>query len=74
MRTTINLDDDIFMAVKSVARARGVPVGRALSDLVRRGLERSSEYTVRNDLPVFQVREDAPIVTPEQVDRSEDEP
>ena len=73
MRTTVSIDDDILMVAKSLASSRGVTVGRALSDLARKGMERSAECTTRNDLPVFRVREDAPTVTPEQVDAAEDE-
>jgi hypothetical protein len=73
MRTTITIDDDILQAVRSIAKARHVSVGRALSDLARKGIERTRNYSTRNDLPVFSVREDAPVVTPEQVKSAEEE-
>lgn len=74
MRTTVTIDDDILDAAKSIAASRGVAIGAVLSELARKGLERPSEYTQRSGLPVFCVREDAPIITTEQVKRQEDEP
>ncbi len=38
MRTTINIDDDVLRAAKDIAAARGQPLGKVLSDLVRRAL------------------------------------
>jgi len=74
MRTTINIDDDLFEAARSIAASRSVSIGKALSDLARKGLTRTAEYQTRNNLPVFIVREDAPPITSEQVKSAEDEP
>ena len=38
MRTTVDLDDDVLMAVRSLARLQGRSLGVVISDLVRRGL------------------------------------
>ena len=35
MRTTLNIDDDILMAAKEIAKQQGISTGRALSDLAR---------------------------------------
>ncbi|MDX1643630.1 MAG: antitoxin [Thermoanaerobaculia bacterium] len=67
MRTTLRIDDDVLSAAKILAEQRGVSVGRALSDLARKGLEPSASLRYENDLPVFEVREGAPIFGPDQV-------
>lgn len=38
MRTTLDIDDDVLAAVKDIAAARRISIGKALSDLVRRAL------------------------------------
>lgn len=38
MRTTLTLDDDVFLAVKERARRERRPVGKVLSDLARQAL------------------------------------
>jgi negative regulator of replication initiation len=38
MRTTLSLDDDVFREVKAYAKRRDVAIGKAVSELVRRGL------------------------------------
>ena len=37
MRTTLNLDEDVFSLARSLAAARGVSIGKVLSELARRG-------------------------------------
>jgi hypothetical protein len=38
MRTTLSLDDDVLQEVKAYAKSQDVAIGKAVSDLVRRGL------------------------------------
>ncbi len=38
MRTTVDLDEDVLMAVKELARIKGESIGRVLSELTRKGL------------------------------------
>src|SRR5579864_3390409 len=38
MRTTLNLDDDVLSVVKQYAETRSVGLGKAVSELVRRGI------------------------------------
>ena len=57
MRTTLEIDDDVLMAVKEIALARRIPAGKVLSSLVREGLERSkTEVKVRNGVPLLPSR------------------
>jgi hypothetical protein len=39
MRLSITLDDDVYAAAKSLARAKEVSIAKAVNDLIRRGLE-----------------------------------
>lgn len=56
MRTTIDLDDDLLQAARELASLRGVTIGRAVSDLVRRALAPSSRTPLRNGVPVLPSR------------------
>ena len=40
MRITINLDDDVLLAARGLARRDGISVGAVISELARRGLNR----------------------------------
>lgn len=39
MRTTLDLDDRVLAAARSMARTRGTSLGRVVSELALRGLE-----------------------------------
>jgi hypothetical protein len=57
MRTTLDIDDDVMLAVKEIALAKRIPAGKVLSSLVRKGLERSkTRVKVRNGVPVWPSR------------------
>jgi hypothetical protein len=75
MRTTLSLDDDVFQVVKSYAENRSLAIGKAVSELVRRGLSAPVKTRVVNGLVVFDVPEDSDAVTSELVKQLEaDEP
>jgi hypothetical protein len=70
MRVTIDLDEDIFRAVKDLARVNHQSVGRVLSDLVHRGLKRPPlKLKMRNGVPIFPRKPGAKPVTDEDVKR-----
>lgn len=73
MRTTLNLDDDVMRAVRSLARERGESLGTVVSDLVRKALEPTAAQRYEIDVPVFIVREGAAPITPEMVRSALDE-
>lgn len=50
MRTTVNLDEDVAMAVAKLRRERGLGQSEALNELARRGM------SVRPDRPAFRQR------------------
>jgi hypothetical protein len=73
VRTTLSLDDDVFQLVKNYAETRSVAMGKALSELVRRGLSAPAKTRVVNGLVVFDLPEDSEPVTSEQVKKLEAE-
>jgi Arc/MetJ family transcription regulator len=63
MRTTVTLDDDVFQAAQSLAKASGKRLGQVLSELVRRALKSESRgFTRQGGLPVFPVSPDAAVI------------
>ena len=75
MRTTLSLDDDVFQVVKNYAENRSLAIGKAVSELVRRGLSAPVKTRVVNGLVVFDVPEDSEAVTSKLVKQLEaDEP
>jgi hypothetical protein len=73
MRTTLEIDDDVLQAARSVAAAEGKNIGKALSDLARRGLAPRSQSKSRSGFPVFDVAPDATPITLEMVKDALDE-
>jgi len=73
MRTTLNLDDVALRMARDYARRRSLPLGRAVSELVRRGLTSPLATTVINGFHVVQLPPDSPPVTSEDVRRLEDD-
>lgn len=74
MRTTLDLDDDVLEAAKSLAAHRGRTAGQVLSDLARKGLTSDRpRLKVRNGVPLLP-SEPGRIVTPQMVEDALDEP
>ena len=64
MRTTVTLDDDIYEAALSQARATGQRLGKVLSDMARRALEPepTERAARRRRFPAFEVPPGTPII------------
>jgi len=73
MRTTLDLEEDVLLAAKEIARQRGVTVGKVMSELVRQALLQKVVGATRHDLPIFPIQPDARIVTLELVNKLRDE-
>ena len=73
MRTTLSLDDDLLPKVKVYAQARDIPIGRAVSELVRRGLHAPLQTRVVNGFHVVELPSGTPQVTTGQVRELEEE-
>jgi hypothetical protein len=67
MRTTLNLDDDVLELLKDYADRRSVALGKAASDLVRRGLTAPVQTRMVNGFHVVVLPANSPKVTSEKV-------
>ena len=75
VRTTLSVDDDVLLAVREIADAHGVPLGTAVSDLLRRALRPASRLATGDDgLPIITVSPPARPITDEDVARALAEP
>jgi hypothetical protein len=73
MRTTLTLDDDVLDLAARQAKARGLSLGKTVSDLVRRGLNAPTPSQARSGVVVFKLPDDSPKVTTDEVRRLETE-
>lgn len=72
MRTTLNIDDDVLEDAKQIAAAEGRSVGAVISDLARRALA-PTQIADGDGFLVFDVPDDAPPITAEDVARALDD-
>jgi hypothetical protein len=63
MRTTLNLDDEVFQLARSYAESRSLALGKAVSELVRKGLRAPTSVRMVNGLAVFDVPQDSSITS-----------
>jgi hypothetical protein len=66
MRTTLDIDDTLLAIARVRARERGVSLGTAVSELMRKGLEVPLRRST-SGFPQFEPPPGAPIVTDEVV-------
>ena len=74
MRTTLTLDDDVILPARSLAHARGISLGAAVSELARRGLFGAGSKSDEDGFPVFSVPPGARAISLEDIKRLDDEP
>ncbi len=73
MRTTLDIDEDVLLAAKEIARGKRMTVGQVLSNLARKSLTRKSPVSKKDGLPLFPIQPNAGAVTLELVNRLRDE-
>jgi hypothetical protein len=73
MRTTVNLDPDVAEIARQYARRRSVPLGKAVSELVRMGIAHPLETREENGFHVVVLPEGSEEITLELVNRLRDE-
>jgi len=73
MRTTLDIDADVLNIAKVLADARKTSVGKALSDLARRGATARTPVKFRDGFCIFDVPEGTPKFGPEDIQAAEDE-
>ena len=76
MRTTLNIEDDVLLAAKELARRQGTTAGKVLSQLARRGLASPETPTrtkgkIRHGVPMLPSRGE--VVTLETVEKLMDQ-
>ena len=73
MRTTLNLDDDVLQMVREYSEARSLALGKAASELVRKGFATPTPTHMLNGVVVFDLPPGSPAVTTEQIKAIESE-
>lgn len=73
MRTTVTIDDDVLAIARALAQQNGVSLGRALSELARRGQRAMAAVVASDGLPAFAVPRDAKPITIDGVHKALDE-
>lgn len=69
MRTTLNLDDDALQIVREYSEARSLALGKAASELVRKGAKAPLEMKIVNGFWTVVLSKGGKKVTSEQVKR-----
>jgi hypothetical protein len=72
VRTTLDVDDDVLNAARSLARSQRRSLGHVVSELVRKGLVPRRQAS-RRGFPVFDVSRDAAPLTTDTVERALDD-
>ncbi|MBZ5593681.1 MAG: antitoxin [Acidobacteriia bacterium] len=67
MRTTLALEDDAIKVIQAYARNHRLSLGKAASELVRRGARYQLGTCTKNGLPVLDASDDFPLLTTTQV-------
>jgi len=73
MRTTLDIEEDVLLAAKALARDRRTSVGKVMSDLARKGMTRPVKFKKRHGFPLFPVQPGAGVATLELVNRLRDD-
>ena len=70
MRTTMEIDDEVFLTVKEIAQQRKTSAGMVISIILREALQpKSFALEYRDGVPVLPRRPNGPTVTTELVNR-----
>jgi len=62
MRTTVTIDDDVYVKVKQIAAESGHTFGQIISELARKGLGAQAPCNPESVIPVFRVMIGAAII------------
>jgi predicted DNA-binding ribbon-helix-helix protein len=75
MRTTLQIDDDVYRAARSLAASESVGIGTVISRLARKGLEPAARpRRTKGGFPTFTVSPGSQVITPEMVKQAAEEP
>jgi hypothetical protein len=73
MRTTVSIDDDAFHLAKQYAETRSLGLGKALSELIRKGASHRWGMREEDGIYVIDLPSDSPKVTTKHILSLEDE-
>lgn len=73
MRTTLNLDDDALKILQKYSETRALSLGKAASELVRRGASSRTPTRMVDGFVVFDIPPGGPKITTERVRKLESE-
>ena len=77
MRTTVNLDDDVYEAALGHARGTGRPLGRVLSDMARQALQAEPQAPGNRGgagrFAAFDVPRDAAVIPASRIQQALDD-
>jgi hypothetical protein len=73
MRTTVSIDDEVLEQVRRYAEARSMPVGEAVTELIRKAFRTPTPTKMVNGLCVFDLPSDSPRITNARVKELEAE-
>ena len=70
MRTTVTIDNDVLAVARALAERNGTSLGRAISELARRGFRSAPTAVQQGEGAVFTVDSEAAPITSEDVYQS----
>lgn len=73
MRTTLSIDDDVLLAARQLAEARGKSVGETISELARKGMRGVPSPERRGGIELLPVKGGGSRVTIFEVNELRDE-
>ncbi|MGA8159546.1 MAG: hypothetical protein WA374_14645 [Acidobacteriaceae bacterium] len=73
MRTTLAIDDDVLEEVKQYAAQRDISLGKAATDLIRRGISQPLNLRRIDGIYVPVLPPNTPILTTKRLLEAEDE-
>lgn len=73
MRTTLNIDDEIYMMAKHLAERDNYSIGDMISELARKGLEKEILDFNDDEFPVMPTLDNGKKITIGMVNTSRDE-
>ena len=73
MRTTLAIDDDVLEQMKEYAAQRRVPLGRAATELIRKGISQPLALKCVDGVYLPVLPADSPVISTKRVLELEDE-
>lgn len=72
MRTTVNLDEKIYRIIRQLAEQNHSSMGKIISDMDKKAISSEKMEYLDSSFPFFQVSENAPVLTLDDIKKNED--